>query len=127
MVRLPWPLWRSSAWQTLLVLSTLAVAGKLHRPHYVLSNHVAFDVYPTTRSRATKRCVLPGERNDLNVELCISEVGDRQADPIERDRTLPDEIGCQRRREAHRQPARISVGPDISQCADTVDVSLNQV
>ena len=69
----------------------------------------------------------PCIRNHHHVELPLTEAGNGQADAVNGDGALANEIRCERRWKPDRQPARLAFLPDLFDDADTIDVSKHEV
>src|SRR5207253_1424160 len=58
------------------------VFDQFHRAQHVLAEQVALEVHQVVDLQEPEVGVLPGERDDLDVEAAIVHAGDGQADPI---------------------------------------------
>ncbi len=99
-------------------------ASSARTTYLPIMSHSRFTLSPVRRCCSDG--VRPGVRNHLHVELPFAEAGDRQADAVDGDRPLADEVWRQRGREtrssasANRPPAAISsTTPTPSTCPST--------
>src|SRR6266850_2869810 len=68
-------------------------AGELRSAHDIFPHHVAFEVHAIAELRGAQVRVLDRIRNDHHVEAILAETGDRQADPVDGDRSLVHDVG----------------------------------
>src|SRR3954468_3580034 len=102
-------------------------AGDLRRADNILPHHVAFQVDAIAKLRALQIGVLHGERHELYVEPIDAEAGHGQADAVDGDRTLVDEIRRQLRRKSDGEPVELRVLAQFLDVAHRIDMALYEV
>src|SRR6185312_11735530 len=102
-------------------------AGDLRGADDILADHVALEVDAIANLGAVQVGVLHGERHELHVEAIDAEAGHGQADAVDGDRTLVDQIRRQLRRKAHRQPVELRVLTQFLDIANRIDMALHEV
>ena len=66
-------------------------AGDLERTEHVFSKDVAFEIDGFAHAQRPQVRMLPGVRNDLNVEAAVVHARNGQADPVDGDRALAND------------------------------------
>src|SRR5213080_3723578 len=82
-------------------------ARQLRHAHHVFAEDVDLDVDDVPLLHVFERGVFPRVGNDLNVEAPLVDAGDGEADAIDRDRPLPDNVWGEQRRELDSDPERL--------------------
>src|SRR5689334_7599564 len=104
-----------------------AEPGDLHRADDVFPDQVALEIDAIAGLRPSQIGVLHRERNDLDVQPIRAQPGDRQADAIDGNRSLQDDVRRQRIREADSQPVKVCFLSQFFDAADRVDVTLDEM
>src|SRR5207248_7929983 len=78
-------------------------------------------------SRFTETCMSERVGNDVDAEAACFDLIDREADAIERHRTLRRDVAHQLRRRFDREADRIAFGPPIDEPRYAIDVARDEM
>jgi len=102
-------------------------AGEFCDANDVLAENVTFQIDRISRLRKMQIRMLPRIRDDLNVKAVAVETCHGQADPVNGDGSLSNDVWRQDRRIANRQPEGLSVRSNFLDRSGGVDVALDEM
>ena len=93
------------------------------QPGDIARERIDFEVHALSRPRLAKAGMRQRVRDDVDAEAVGLDLVDRQADPVERDRSLWRDKRHQRRRRLDHKAHRLALRPAIDDARDAIDMA----